>query len=264
MKFNYGRIFGWISIVLIVVIALTAVGCGEEESPEATPTPTSSPTATASPEPTGETGTLSGLEGDVQVLRAGASEWEAATSGMNVGEGYGVKTGSDGYVVITFFEGSVMEVEADTEISIEELSGTSGGSTIVRISQAIGDTVNTVQYLTDSSSTYAVETPAGTAVARGTIYKVSVSVGGKLTCTETFDENDEGNHYVNFTGGGVTVNVLEKMTSCCWVGGIPGSPFYTDPADDPNQGGSGGGGGYGYGYPQPTPTPTPTPTSMPN
>jgi hypothetical protein len=206
------------------------------------------PTATTPAEPTGETGTLSGLEGDVQVLRQGASAWEAAISGMKIGTGYSLKTGSDGYVLITFFDGSVMELEAGTEISIEELSKTSGGSTTVRIGQVLGNTVNRVENLVDSASTYAVETPAGSAVVRGTIFEMQVGLYGSVhhTCINTQDQGDSEDHSVDFTGGGATVKVPEEKSSCCWEGGQPGSPFYTDPADDPYQGDGGGGGCYGY------------------
>jgi len=240
---KYVKVFKWLSVILVIAVMIPAIGCGKKEAQEPTPTPTATPTATTPAEPTGETGTLSSLTGDVTVMRQGTSAWIAAASGMKIGTGDSLKTGSDGYVLITFFDGSVMEVEADSEISVEELSVASGGSTTVRISQVLGNTVNRVENLIDSSSTYEVETLAGSAVVRGTIYEIHVDQNGRHTCTETQDENDTQNHYVDFTGSGVTVKVPEKMTSCCWEGGVPGSPFYTDPADDPLQfsGDSGGG-----------------------
>ncbi|MFA5055776.1 MAG: FecR family protein [Dehalococcoidia bacterium] len=237
-------IFKWLSVMLAVLIVAAAIGCGKGGEQQATPTPvptaTSSPTATT---PAGESGTLSDIAGDVQVLRSGISAWAAATDGMKIWTGDGLKTGSDGYVLITFFDGSVMEVEADTDISIEELSENSGGSTTVRINQVIGSTINRVQNLVDSSSTYEVETPAGSAVVRGTIEKIQVGLYGR-TCTEVVDEEDTEEHSAVFTGMGVAVAIAEGMMSCCEAGGIPGQPFYTDPADDPWQGGDGGGGSY--------------------
>jgi hypothetical protein len=239
---KYVKVFKWLSVILVIAVMIPAIGCGKKEAQEPTPTPTATPTATTPAEPTGETGTLSSLTGDVTVMRQGTSAWIAAASGMKIGTGDSLKTGSDGYVLITFFDGSVMEVEADSEISVEELSVASGGSTTVRISQVLGNTVNRVENLIDSSSTYEVETLAGSAVVRGTIYEIHVDQNGRHTCTETQDENDTQNHYVDFTGSGVTVKVPEKMTSCCWEGGVPGSPFYTDPADDPLQYAGDGGG----------------------
>ena len=228
--------------MLAVLIMAAAVGCGKKAAEPPTPFPTATPTATAVTQPTGETGTLSNLQGDVQVLRSGASAWIAATSGMRIGTGDGLKTGDTGYVLITFFDGSVMEVEANSEISIEELSKSSGGSTTVHINQAIGNTINRVENLVDSSSSYEVETLAGSAVVRGTTERIQVSDYGR-TCTSIDDEGDAAGHSAVFTGAGVAVDIVEGMTSCCEPGGIPGTPFYTDPNDDPLQNVTGDGGG---------------------
>jgi len=259
---KYERTFKWLSVILVIAVMIPAIGCGKKEAQEPTPTPTATPTATTPAEPTGETGTLSSLTGDVQVLRQGTSAWIAATSGMEIGTGDSLKTGSDGYVLITFFDGSVMEVEADTEISVEELSVASGtGSTTVRINQVIGNTLNRVENLIDSSSTYEVETLAGSAVVRGTIFRMGVERDDGIThtCASTLKEEDEEDHYVDFGNGRKTVEVSEGKTSCCWEGGVPGNPFYTDPDDNPANF-TGGGGCYGYGchggY-EPTPSPTP-------
>lgn len=240
--------YTWLAVILVTALIIPAViGCSKGEDQEATPTPTAtaSPTATAPAEPTGETGTLSGLEGDVQVLRQGASAWEAATSGMKIGTGYGLKTGSDGYVLITFFDGSVMEVEADSEISVDELSEASGGATTVRINQVIGNTINRVENLVDSSSTYEIETPAGSAVVRGTWYSVMVGMLGYVprTCCGTLDQGDGQEHNVDFSNSGKTVGVPVNWTSCAMGDGVPSDPFPSSEAYDPLQGSTMDGGG---------------------
>jgi hypothetical protein len=252
-------VFRWLSVMLVLLIVSAAIGCGKKASQEPTPTPTAVSTPTATPtEPSGETGSLSGVTGDVQVLRSWSSSWIAATSGMKIGTSDSLKTGSDGYVLIRFFDGSVMEVEADSEISVEELSKASGGSTTVRISQVLGNTLNRVENLVDSSSTYEVETLAGSAVVRGTFFGVGVSLGGILTCVNVFNQDDQANHLVDLTGNGVTEEVPEDKSSCCYAGGIPSKSFWTNNANDPYQGESGGGGGcYGYQCQQPYPSPTP-------
>ena len=252
MRISTVGAFKWLSLMIIVLIVAAAVGCGKKATETPTPTATSTATATATVPagPTGETGTLSGVEGDVQVLRSGASAWIAATSGMRIGTGDGLKTGSNGYVLITFFDGSVMEVEANSEISVEELSKTSGGSTTVRINQVLGNTINHVENLVDSSSNYEVETRAGSAVVRGTLYNIKVDRYGNVThtCISTVNQADIKQHSVAFSNGGKTVNVSEDMTSCCFEGGIPSDPFYTDPKNDPLQSSSEGGFPECYGY----------------
>ncbi|MFA5055777.1 MAG: FecR domain-containing protein [Dehalococcoidia bacterium] len=252
---KYIKTFVSLSLILIMAAMIPLVGCGNGGE-EATPTPM--PTATAITQ-TGETGTLSDIAGDVQVLRYGSNSWIEATSGMKIGTGDSLQTGDDGYVLITFFDGSVMEVEADTEISVEELSVASGGSTTVRIHQTIGSTLNRVENIIDSSSKYEVETPAGTAAVRGTTFRNNVERDGGIihTCVSTF--NEEGQHFVDFSNNGETVEIPEGKTACCWEGGVPGNPFWTDPDDNPaNFTGGGGGSCYGYGcYVYTTPTPTP-------
>ena len=254
------KVFKWLSVILVIAVIIPAIGCGKGGGGAA---PTPMPTATVPAAPTGETGTLSDLAGDVQVQRQGTKTWIAATSGMEIWGGDSLKTGDDGYVLITFFDGSVMEVEADTEISVEELSEASGGSTTVRINQVIGNTLNRVENLIDSSSTYEVETLAGSAVVRGTIFRNEVERedGITHTCVSTLNEEDEERHFIDFSNNGKTIEVPEGKTSCCWEGGVPGNTFYTDPDDSPAHftGGGGGSSCYGYGcygyYPTPTPPP---------
>ena len=235
----------WLSVMLVVLMVAAAIGCGKKEAEKPTPTPTMIPTPTATPsEPSGETGSLSGVIGDVQVLRSWSSSWVAAASGMKLGTGDSLKTGGDGYVLITFFDGSVMEMNASTEISVEELSKASGGSTTVNLSQIIGNTLNRVENLIDSSSTYEVGTAAVSMVVRGTIVVIQVDQNGR-TIISVVDEGDVEKHFVYVTAGGVTVILYEGMTLAIEVGGIPGTPFYTNPLDDPNQYNTGDGLGAG-------------------
>ena len=256
---KYAKVFQWLSVVLVIAVIITAIGCGKKEAQKPTPTPTATSTAIATTRSTGQTGSLSALTGNVTVMWQGTSAWIAATSGMKLGTGDSLKTGGNSSVLITFFDGSVMEVRSDSEISVEELSKASGGATTVHINQVIGNTVNRVQNLVDSSSAYEVETAAGSAVVRGTIFSVEVDWdrGVFHTCVNTSNEEDEEVHYVEFTNRGNTVNVSEGKTSCCWEGGVPGNPFNTNSAN--SAGGGGGGGGsscYGYGCPGYEPTPT--------
>ena len=269
--------FKWVALFLLMAIVLPLVSCGGEGAPTNVnvQTVTNTPTATFTipPEPTGATGTLSSVSGEVTVLRQGVDTWFNATSGMKLGTGDSLKTGSDGYVLIVFFDGSVMEVEADSEISVEELSVASGtGSTTVSIFQLVGNTVNRVEQLIDSSSKYEVETPAGSAVVRGTIFNLGVSPYG-LSCINTLDEDDVASHCAYFTGTGKTVDVCEKKKSCCWPGSPPSDPFYTDTNEDPTNWGGDGASSQCHStampdstYPYPTftyPSPTPTGTTGP-
>ena len=65
--------------------------------------------------------TLSILSGDVFVMEEGSENWGDAKDGMNLAAKDSVKTGADSYALITFFEGTTMNIEPDTEIMISEL-----------------------------------------------------------------------------------------------------------------------------------------------
>jgi hypothetical protein len=180
----------------------------------------------------------------VLVQKAGSANWSDAAAGMKLATGDGLHTGIDGYALIVFHEGSVMEIEADSEIVIEELSTSDTGSTTIRIKQLFGNAVNRVEQLTDSASKYEVDTPAGTAVVRGTNFITRVLKGLGLSCVITLCEDDDedcepvtdsskGEHCVVFTANGVPVDVCQGMKACAWPGSPPAAPDYADPKDDP-------------------------------
>ena len=164
------------------------------------------------------TATISSPIGEVLVQKQGASTWIQAVSGMKLNEGDHLKTGGNSTAQIVFFEGSVVEVGADSEILLDEMAiATRTGSTSIHFKQLVGNTVNRVQKLVDSSSNYEVETPAGSAVVRGTAFNSYVGPNGF-----TIIHCDEGT--VWFTAGGVTVTVNEGEWSSAMPGGTPSTP----------------------------------------
>ena len=166
--------------VLFVLLALFGSACAGGE-----PTPEPTPTATAVSIPPS---TITEVSGGVYVLRPGADSWVDATEGMDLEVGDSLKTRHDGYAVVVFFEGSVIEVYESTRISVVELGETEAGSTTVNLAQEVGDTVHRVEQLADSASSYEVETPAGVAVVRGTWFDLSVSGLGVTNLTVEEDE----------------------------------------------------------------------------
>ncbi len=122
--------------------------------------------------------TLSILSGEVQVQKVGSSTWATAEDNMVLEVGDRVKTGPDSYALLTFFEGSTMELEPNSEVVIEELTTTQEGSTVLRLKQQVGRTWNRVEKLVDPASRYEVDTPTGVAVARDTLFDVEVAADG--------------------------------------------------------------------------------------
>ena len=278
--------FRWIALLLALMLLVPLASCGGQGG--VTPTPTTALTPT--PGNIASPSTISSPSGEVLVQKSGSTTWVAATAGMELKAGDRLKTGSDGAVLLLFFEGSTMEVKADTEILINKLSLAAGtGTTTISLQQVVGNTVNRVQKLVDSESKYEVETPAASAVVRGTIFTVIVEGDGF-----TIVESDEGDVWL--IAGGVAKLIKAGNHSSAGVGGIPSDPLpnvtptpvqtpapTATPASTPTPAPTvtatplltpspvsvvpGGGGGSVEVTPTPTPTPTltpiPTPTPTP-
>lgn len=128
---------------------------------------------------------LTVISGDV-LTRFGASDFAPATDGVVLYVGSTVRTGADARAVITLFEGSTVELEPASDITIEEATRRSG-STIVQLAQSVGRSWHVVTHLTTADSRYEVRTPAATASVRGTAFEVAVDdgVGGPATTVTT-------------------------------------------------------------------------------
>lgn len=146
-----------------------------------------SPSYQAPSEPT----TISALTGEVFVLKAGSTTWTKASAGISLEAGDRIMTRAGSNAVVTFFEGSTIELASDTEISVSELGiAKHADSTIIKLWQQIGNTRSRVEKLVDPASRYEIETPAGAAVVRGSIGDVEVDKDGTTRIT-----NIEGRWY---------------------------------------------------------------------
>ena len=161
---------------------------------------------------------ISSVTGTVQILKNGSTNPVNATNGMELGVGDTITTGDNGSAKLTFFEGSVMEIKASSEILINELSTATIGSTTVSLMEQVGSTINRIGKLVDSSSKYEVETPAAVAVVRGTVFDLLVLQNGTTTVKAEQDS-------VSFSASGVTVTVNQGFQSSAVVGGKPSTPL---------------------------------------
>jgi len=231
-------IIGCTILVLVLAFLIPLVGCGgggTTTTPIATPTPT----ITTTPSSIVPSCTISSPAGTVQVQKKGSTAWTNAAAGTKLEAGDSLKTESDGSAVLLFFDGSSMEVKANSQILVSEMSITGTGSTSIGLNQIVGSTINRVAKLVDSSSKYEVDTPAAVAVVRGTVFDLVVDENGDTTIKSEEDS-------VSFTASGVTVTVNQGFESNAPVGGTPSTPtISTTPT------------------PTAAPTPTPTPTKTP-
>ena len=119
--------------------------------------------------------TLSSVQGDVFVRHSNGDVARASEGDVLVA-GDAIRTGSNALAEITYFEGSSVRIEADTELVVESLSTASDGGTVVVMSQAAGRTWHVVTKLITGGSRYEVRTPSSTATVRGTVFAVDVEV----------------------------------------------------------------------------------------
>jgi hypothetical protein len=162
----------WSTLILVLLFALVAgsISCGGQSAPAASLQSPSEPTV------------VSVVSGEVMVMKAGADTWIEVSPGMTLGVGDRLKTGPGSKAVITFFEGTTIELAEDTEVGVAEL-GVAGetGSTAIKLQQQIGKTTSRVQKLVDPASRYEIETPDGAAVVRGSVGDVIVTEGNSTT-----------------------------------------------------------------------------------
>jgi hypothetical protein len=163
--------------------------------------------------------TVLSITGDnVLVQKAGSNTWITGKAGMSLEAGEKIKTDTGATASVTFFDGSVIELNNSTEISLDELLAKSSTSPkTIKIGQKIGETSSTIVKLVDPASRYEVDTQAGVAAVGGS--KMVVTVAGDGT-TEVY--NVEGS--ISFTAQGQQVNIPAGSVSSAKPGEIPGAP----------------------------------------
>jgi hypothetical protein len=161
---------------------------------------------------------LSITGGNVSVQKSGSGSWIDGKEGLTMTKGDRIKTDSGGKAVITFFDGSIIELNGDTEISLDELIAKSASSPkTIKIGQKIGETTSTIVKLVDPASKYEINTQSGVAAVRGS--KMFVKVASDNT---TSVYNLEGS--ISFTAQGNTVLIPVGSGSSAKPGEVPSAP----------------------------------------
>ncbi|MFN8522600.1 MAG: Calx-beta domain-containing protein [Chloroflexota bacterium] len=142
--------------------------------------PVAIPPRTVSGQVTGGA-TLTVLRGAVAVSHANGAVASPAATGLSLGAGDRVATLARAAALITFFDGSELELESDTTIAIKQASGLGGRRVDITIENVLGNTVNRVASLADPSSSYRVESGGTVAVVRGTSFFHGVDAEGNVT-----------------------------------------------------------------------------------
>jgi hypothetical protein len=128
--------------------------------------------------------TLTILSGSVWVRHAGG-DFQSAADGAVLIAGDTILTGADARAVLTYFEGSTVEIEPESELSIDAARSDSNGDTIIVMQQNLGMTWHVVTHLLTTGSMYEIHTSTATASVRGTQFTVAIEPDGTTTQTTT-------------------------------------------------------------------------------
>jgi len=109
--------------------------------------------------------------GTVQVKHSGES-WVSAQNGMLLYQSDSIKTGDNTSASIVLFESSIIRLDNNTEVTIQEILQQEG-ETSVKIKQDSGRTWNTVLKMSGIDD-YEVHTPTTVASVRGTSFDVNI------------------------------------------------------------------------------------------
>lgn len=124
------------------------------------------------------------ISGDIQIRHGATASFVSATDGEVLVAGDTIRTGEGSRAVLTYFEGSTVSIEPNTELTVETASAFTDGSTVVVMQQSFGRTWHVVTKLITGNSKYEVKTPASTASVRGTAFQVE-SDGERTVVTTT-------------------------------------------------------------------------------
>ena len=161
---------------------------------------------------------LSIVGGNVHVLKTGSNDWSDGKEGMTLETGYKIKTDAGARATITFFDGSTIDLNSDTVISLDELVSKSDSSPkIIKIGQEIGETTSRVVKLVDPASRYEIQTPSAVAAVRGSTMVVQVATDGT---TQVY--NVEGT--ISITAQGKEVFIPAGSSSTAKPGEAPSTP----------------------------------------
>lgn len=169
-------IIGGISLLLVIACIFTAViGAVGIRVANQLGQKNQTKSISMSTKTTPETAVLQNLQGWVEV-ESETDEWISAEPGQFIAAGQHLRTGNLSSATLIFNDGSQTLLKAESEISLDELNALSNGKprTIV-MTQIAGESSHSVVSNKHEDSRYAVRTPSGAGVAKGTEFSVVVT-----------------------------------------------------------------------------------------
>ncbi len=128
------------------------------------------------------------VHGTVEFAPPGSSSFAPLTKGQELAVGSTIRTGSDGSADIITTPGSAIQLGSDSNLRLNALAFAKSGSTVTQREAHLQLTSGVMSALIDPSTPkitdFQVQTPEGSAAARGTFYAVMVSHGKTYVSVE--------------------------------------------------------------------------------
>jgi hypothetical protein len=124
--------------------------------------------------------TLTVIRGTTLVVRADGSVLQPAVSGTTLTVGDRISTLALSGALVTFFEGSEVEMGSEASIAIRELSA-QGARVNITLESIVGSTIHHVVALSDPGSSYRVESGSTVGLVRGTVFGHRAEPHGDVT-----------------------------------------------------------------------------------
>jgi hypothetical protein len=128
------------------------------------------------------------VSGTVEFAPPGSSTFAPLKQGQQLEVGSTIRTGSDGSADIITTPGSAIQLGSDSNLRLNALAFAKSGSTVTQREAHLQLTSGVVSALIDPSTPkitdFQVQTPEGSAAARGTFYAVAVSHGRTYVSVE--------------------------------------------------------------------------------
>lgn len=149
--------------------------------------------------------TLTILRGQIALIRPDGTVLQPARSGESIGVGDEIRTISKAGALVTFFSGTEIEMGEDTVLVVDRISQ-QADKVDISLKQVFGATLNRVQTVTGSGSSYEIQAGGAVALVRGTTFAMVGPVS---------------------TGSGdiVTIACLEDCSALSTFAGCPMMPF---------------------------------------
>jgi hypothetical protein len=123
--------------------------------------------------------TLTVLSGTANVVRADGTAIGSATSGLDLGIGDQVDTQASSKALVTFFDGTEVELGADASLLLRDMA-VNGSQTAITVESLAGSSVHRVATLLAPGSTYQVQSGGTVALVRGTVFNHDVLPNGDV------------------------------------------------------------------------------------